>query len=88
MNEGRPRTDRGLDPNAALGAVIRRLREEAGLSEKELAAQAGLDLDEVGAIEAGRMEPTWGDLRRVAYALKVPLPDLLRLVEKDKGLGG
>lgn len=88
MTEGRPRTERELDPNAVLGAVVRELREGAGLSPEEMAARTELDLDEIVAIEAGRLEPTWGDLRRIAYALNVPLPELLRRVENDARLGG
>jgi transcriptional regulator with XRE-family HTH domain len=86
MSEGQPRTDRELDPDTALGAVIRGLRERAGLSRQEMAARAGLDLDEAAAIESGQLEPTWGDLRRLAYALDMPLPELLKLIEKGEAL--
>ena len=82
MNEGQPRTDE-LDPNAALGAVVRELRERANLSQRDLAAQAELDEHEVAAIEAGQLEPTWGDLRRIAYAVGVPLPELLARLESS-----
>jgi transcriptional regulator with XRE-family HTH domain len=87
MSEGQPPTDRELDPNAALGAVVRGLREGAGLNREELAARAGLDPDEVAAIEAGQLEPTWGDLRRLAYALGVPLPEMLKLIESSEEAG-
>jgi transcriptional regulator with XRE-family HTH domain len=82
MSEDQPRTNHELDPNAALGAVIRELRERARLSQEELEAQAELDEGEVAAIEAGTLEPTWGDLRRIARALSVPLPDLLARLER------
>jgi transcriptional regulator with XRE-family HTH domain len=88
MSEGLPRTDPEPDPNKALGAVIRGLREGAGLSQEKLAARAGLDLDEAAAIEAGQLEPTWGDLRRLSYALGVPLPELLKLRESGEEPGG
>lgn len=81
MSEDRPRTDQDPDPSAALGAVVRELREQAKLSRKDLAAQAGLDEQEIAAIEEGRLEPTWGDLRRIAGALGVPLPELLARLE-------
>jgi transcriptional regulator with XRE-family HTH domain len=81
MSEGQPRTNHELDPNAALGAVIRDLREQANLSQGELAAQAELDERDVATIETGQLEPTWGDLRRIARALSVPLPDLLARLE-------
>ena len=81
MSEGRPRTDDELDPNAALGAVVRKLRERAELSQEDLATRAELDEREVAAIEAGQLEPTWGDLRRIARVLSVPLPELLARLE-------
>lgn len=87
MSEGQPRTDRDIDPNTALGAVIRGLREGAGLSQEELAARAGIEPDETTAIEAGQLEPTWGDLRRISRALGLPLPELLKLVEGSEEAG-
>jgi len=84
MSEGKPRTDQDLDPNVALGAVIRELREGAKLSQEELGARAEIDGREIAAIETGQLEPTWGDLRRIAQALKLPLPELLaRLESRD-----
>lgn len=81
MSEDQPRTDQDSDANAALGAVIKELRERAKLSQEELGARAELDPREVAAIEAGQLEPTWGDLRRIARALSVPLPELLARLE-------
>jgi transcriptional regulator with XRE-family HTH domain len=69
---------RGLE---ALGAAIRTLRTEAKLSPDELATRAELPAESVTAIEAGREEPTWGDLRRIAYGLEAPLEKLLELAE-------
>lgn len=81
MSEGQPRTEHEPDPNAALGAVIRELRERAKLSQEDLAAEAELDRQEVAAIEAGQLEATWGDLRRIARTLSVSLPELLGRLE-------
>ncbi|MGN6258152.1 MAG: helix-turn-helix transcriptional regulator [Solirubrobacterales bacterium] len=82
MSEEQPPTDRELDPNVALGAVVKQLREQAKLGQGELAARAELSEQEVAEIEAGRLEPTWGDLRRISYALEVPLHELLALTER------
>jgi transcriptional regulator with XRE-family HTH domain len=82
MNEEESRTEREVDPNAALGAAIGELRRRANVSREELAGRAELQEVEIAAIEAGRLEPTWGDLRRIAYALEVPLPELLALTER------
>jgi transcriptional regulator with XRE-family HTH domain len=85
MNEGQPPSDRAHDPDAALGAAVRQLREQAGLDQGDLARNAELDEREVVAIEAGRLEPTWGDLRRIAAALGVPLPELFSLTARLEG---
>jgi transcriptional regulator with XRE-family HTH domain len=68
MSEDQPRTDQ--DP-------------EAKLSQEELGARAELDEREIAAIEAGQLESTWGDLRRIARALSVPLPELLARLESS-----
>lgn len=80
MSEGKARG--GLDPDAALGAAITDFRERVGLSPAELGARVGLDEGRVAAIEAGRMEPTWGELRRIASALEIGLPELLEAAER------
>lgn len=80
----------GLDPPAALGAAIRTLRTQADLSRQQLAERAELDEPALSAFEAGREEPTWGDLRRIARGLETPLEQLLGLAEglERAGPGG
>jgi ribosome-binding protein aMBF1 (putative translation factor) len=85
MSQGKPRGEREVDPDAALGAVVAQLRERAAISRAEVAERAELEEQQVAEIEAGRLEPTWGDLRRIAYALEVPLPELLALTEQRLG---
>lgn len=67
---------------------MKQLRERAKLSHGELAARAELEEREIAEIEAGRLEPTWGDLRRISHALGVPLPELLALEEELEGPAG
>jgi transcriptional regulator with XRE-family HTH domain len=81
MSNGAPRKDPDREANELLGAAVVELRRKAGLTEAELGERAELQEQEVAALEAGELEPTWGDLRRIAYALEVPLPELLRRVE-------
>jgi transcriptional regulator with XRE-family HTH domain len=76
-----------LEPLAALGEAIRTLRTQAGLTQGELAAEAKLETPTLVAIEVGREEPTWGDLRRLAYALDTPLEKLLELAESLEEAG-
>lgn len=82
MNEGQLHGGRESDPDAALGAALAQLRERAKMSRAELAERMELGEQAIAEIEAGRLEPTWGDLRRIASALGVPLADLLALTEE------
>lgn len=52
-----------------LGQAIRLLRERAGLSQTALGKEAGFHQTQVSHIERGRVDPTWGNMRRVAAAL-------------------
>jgi transcriptional regulator with XRE-family HTH domain len=85
MNEGKPPDDRELDPTAAPGIAVRQLRERAGLTQRKLAHLAELEEQDLIALEDGRLEPTWGALRRLASALGVPLPELMSLIEILEG---
>lgn len=87
MSDRASEDTRGLEPLAALGEAIRALREQAGLSQEQLASDASLDAPALAAIEAGREEPTWGDLRRLAYALGTSLEQVLELAESLEGAG-
>jgi transcriptional regulator with XRE-family HTH domain len=66
---------------AALGQAVRRLRKEKGMTQEELAQRADLPQTVIARIEAGRREPNWGTVRRISYALDLPLPELIREVE-------
>lgn len=72
----------GLEPLAALGEAIRSLRTQADLTQEELAQRAKLEMPDLATFEAGREEPTWGDLRRIARGLSTPLEQLLELAER------
>jgi transcriptional regulator with XRE-family HTH domain len=60
-----------------LHQTIRRLREQAGLTQEVLARRAGIHRVTLGEIEAGREEPRLDTLRRLARALNVSVADLL-----------
>ncbi len=66
----------------ALGRVVGRVRKEKGLTQDELARRAGLHEAEIGRIESGRRNPTWGAIRAISYGLDLPLPELIRRVEE------
>ncbi len=70
------------DPQQGLGRAIRTLRHDAKLSQEALGEKAEIHATWISHIESGRINPTWGNVRRIAYGLKVPLPRLAELAEK------
>ena len=73
-----PRRD---DPQIGLGKAIRALRKESQLSQEALGERAEIHPTWISHIESGRINPTWGNVRRIARGLKVPLPRLAQLAE-------
>ncbi|HET8955812.1 MAG TPA: helix-turn-helix transcriptional regulator [Solirubrobacterales bacterium] len=74
-----PRRD---DPQIGLGKAIRKLRQEAGLSQEALGNRAEIHPTWISHIESGRINPTWGNVRRIAAGLKLPLEQLAALAEE------
>lgn len=64
-----------------LAQAIRRLRKEARLSQEALSLRADIHPTWMSHIESGRINPTWGNVRRIAIGLEVPLPQLAELAE-------
>lgn len=62
---------------ATIGAHVRRLREQRGVTAAQLARDAGLGKASLSTIEAGRGNPTIGTLSAIARALHLPIADLL-----------
>jgi transcriptional regulator with XRE-family HTH domain len=56
---------------AGFAERLRALREAAGLTQRELAARAGLGLRTVGNLEQGLREPAWATVLALAAALGV-----------------
>lgn len=65
------------DLRAAFGERVRKLREQRGLSQAQLAERADLDVTYISGIERGRRNPGLNTLGRVARALGVTLPALV-----------
>jgi transcriptional regulator with XRE-family HTH domain len=61
-----------------VGARIRARRIEKDLSQEALAKKAALSREHVARLEAGLYEPTLGTLERLARALGLSLPELLK----------
>lgn len=73
-----PRHD---DPQIGLSKAIRQLRRETQLSQEALGLRADIHPTWISHIESGRVNPTWGNVRRIAKGLRVPLPVLAALAE-------
>jgi transcriptional regulator with XRE-family HTH domain len=65
------------DWRAIVGRNVRRLRQQKGLTQEELAFEAKIDLTYVGGIERGRRNPSLLVMARIADALSVQLTKLL-----------
>jgi transcriptional regulator with XRE-family HTH domain len=69
-----------------LGARIRDLREEIGLTQEKLAWEAGFAKPYLSQVEAGKRLPTLGTLKAIADRLDVELADLLALDREEPHL--
>jgi transcriptional regulator with XRE-family HTH domain len=70
---------RGMLPNAvtlALGQNLRHFREEAGLTQVELAFDAEVERSRISKIERGHINPSLLTLATLCYCLKITLPTL------------
>jgi transcriptional regulator with XRE-family HTH domain len=55
-----------------LGRAIRQIREEAGLTQEQVAEVAGLHPTAISHLESGRRNPKYNTLKAVANGLRVP----------------
>jgi transcriptional regulator with XRE-family HTH domain len=72
---------RRQDPQIGLGLAIRKLRTEVELSQETLGLRSEIHPTWISHIESGRINPTWGNVRRIAGGLKVTLAELAALAE-------
>ena len=68
------------------GPVIRKLREQAGLNQRELAGKVGIDVSYLSKIENGVVQPPSQELIiKLANALGADKDELLTLAEEVSG---
>lgn len=67
---------------SALDVLLRSARVQAGLSQGELSARAGVTRQAISAIEAGKTAPTMAVALRLARALGRRVDELFRLVDE------
>src|SRR4051794_19519779 len=58
------------------GEIIRRLRQETGMSQAGLAATVGINTRQITRYESGEQQPALGVAQRLAHALGVTLDEL------------
>jgi transcriptional regulator with XRE-family HTH domain len=61
-----------------VATAIRSLRQRAGLSQRQLAIRMGVPRTYVSKVENEKAIPTLSSLNRLATALQISIPDLLR----------
>jgi len=66
------------DLRAQVGARLRRLREESGLSQQQVSERGGLAQESLSRIENGRRAPRLETLRKLARGMDMTLPELLQ----------
>jgi transcriptional regulator with XRE-family HTH domain len=69
-------TMEGSEQPAHFGEIIRRLRQDAGLSQAGLASAAGVHARQINRYESGDQQPALGVAHRLAQALGVTLDEL------------
>jgi transcriptional regulator with XRE-family HTH domain len=72
------------EPQAALGAAVKRLREERGLTQEAVAHAAGVHPTWVSRLESGTLNPSWGMISRIADTLGIEVSDLAKAAERRK----
>jgi transcriptional regulator with XRE-family HTH domain len=65
------------DWRKVVGNSVRKIRQQRGMTQEELAFEAEIDLTYVGGIERGKRNPSLMVMARIAEALSVPLAKLL-----------
>jgi transcriptional regulator with XRE-family HTH domain len=67
--------------DARIGEVLRRLREQQGVSLRTLATRAGFSASFLSQLETGQVSPSIGSLERIAAELGVTLADLFEATQ-------
>lgn len=66
------------DTKVLIGARIKALRKQAGLTQEQLAERVGLDSRHLSRLEVGRHFPSLDSLELIASALNVPLVEFFQ----------
>jgi len=79
-----PRPRQNPKSQKALGAVIRDLRTEKGVSLEALAGDAGISKNMLSLIERGEGNPSWSTVEGIAAALGISVSQLAKHAEQPR----
>jgi transcriptional regulator with XRE-family HTH domain len=71
-----------MEPQEALGQAIKELRQERAFTQRQLADAADVNETWISHVEAGRTNPSWGTVARIAAALSVSISELAQRAER------
>ena len=72
-----------MDPATAFGVVLRRLRKASGMTQEELALEAGLRRTFVSVLELGQQQPTLTTILKLAAPLGRSAGEIVSAVETE-----
>jgi transcriptional regulator with XRE-family HTH domain len=72
---------RNAKPDPELSAILKRLREDRGLTQEHVAWHASVAVSTLAKIENAQTAPHWDSVMRILGALKVSLAELAKLLE-------
>jgi len=72
-----------LEPCAAFGKAVRKLRREKGVSQEALADLAGIHRTYIGDVESGVRNLSLLNIVRIANALEIPVSKLVLEMERQ-----
>lgn len=78
MPRPNPPDDRVIARRRAVGDQIRRVREHHNMSQQDVCGRSGIDVATYSRIEQGHSSPKIDTLIRIAFAINVPLADLVK----------
>jgi len=70
------------------GKALRIARAVAGLEQRQLAKNAGLDPSHISLIESGSRKPSVGAIAKICSALRIPEPLFTMLAAESGDLSG
>lgn len=72
---------RSANPDPKLAAILKRLREERGLTQEHVAWHASISVSTLAKIEHAQTAPHWDSVIRILAALDVSLAELAAVLD-------